>query len=277
MDSLGLLRSGDPSAALETLKQEVRRAPRNVRLRTFLFQLFCVFGEWDRALTQLTVVGELDPLAMPMVQAYGAAIRCEMLRARVFAGERTPTVFGDPEPWMSMLIEANRGLAGGAHEQAASLRDEAFEQAPATAGTIVAQAPADTGPDDGTAFDWIADADPRLGPMLEALVDGRYLWVPLHRIGAVEIDAPEDLRDQVWMPVRFTWANGGESAGFIPTRYPAPQGAADPALAMARRTEWVGDGAWFTGRGQRMLVTDGGEYALQDVRRIVLHPATQAA
>ncbi len=260
MDSLGLLRSGDHRAALEALKQEVRKAPRDARLRTFLFQLFCIEGAWDRALTQLTVVGELDALATPMVQAYGAAIRCELLRARIFEGGRTPTIFGDPEPWMSMLVEANRGFAGGVCAEAAALRDEAFEQAPATAGTI-----------DGGAFEWIADADPRLGPVLEALVDGRYFWVPFHRLSSVEIDPPEDLRDQVWMPARFTWANGGESAGFIPTRYPGSAQAADPGLAMARRTEWVGEGDWFTGLGQRMLATDGGEYALQDIRRIVLH------
>ena len=127
----------------------------------------------------------------------------------------------------------------------------------------------------GAPFDWIADADPRLGPILEALVEGRYFWVPFHRLSAIEIDAPEDLRDQVWMPARFTWANGGESAGFIPTRYPGSAEAADPAFAMARRTEWVGEGDWFVGRGQRMMATDSGEYALQDVRQIVLHAAVQ--
>ena len=151
---------------------------------------------------------------------------------------------------------------GGAGSVSAALRDEAFDQAPAAAGTI-----------DGEAFEWIADADPRLGPMLEALVDGRYFWVPFHRLSVIEIDPPEDLRDQVWMPARFTWANGGEAAGFIPTRYPGSGRAADPALALARRTEWMGEGDWFTGLGQRMLATDNGEYALQDVRRIALHPA----
>ena len=54
------------SAALEQLKQEVRKAPRDPRLRVFLFQLFCVFGEWDRAVTQLTVAAQLDPLTVPM-------------------------------------------------------------------------------------------------------------------------------------------------------------------------------------------------------------------
>ena len=54
MDARELLRSGDARAALEQLKQEVRKAPRDVALRTFLFQMFCVFGEWERAVTQVT-------------------------------------------------------------------------------------------------------------------------------------------------------------------------------------------------------------------------------
>ncbi len=209
MDAQAILRAGDPHAALAQLKQEVRQAPRDARLRTFLFQLFCIVGEWDRALNQLVVAAELDATAQPMAQAYRAAIRCEILRERVFAGTRSPTVFGDPEPWMPLLIEANRLLAQGNPAQAAPLRDAAFEQAPTTAGSV-----------NGQAFEWIADADQRLGPMLEALVDGKYYWVPFHRLRNVVVEPPADLRDQVWLPVRFTWTNGGESVGFVPTRYP---------------------------------------------------------
>jgi type VI secretion system protein ImpE len=260
-DARELLRSGEPRTALEQLKQEVRKAPRDARLRTFLFQLFCVFGEWERAVTQLTVVAELDPEALPMVQAYRAAIRCEILRGKIFAGERTPTVFGDPEPWMSLLIEANRVLAAGRASEAVRLRDTAFEQAPAATGTI-----------DGQAFDWIADADPRLGPMLEALVDGKYYWVPFHRLRSLDVEAPTDLRDQVWMPAHFVWANGGDSVGFVPTRYPGSD-AADPDLALSRRTEWQErDDDWFLGLGQRMFATDAGEHPVMDVRKIVLAP-----
>jgi type VI secretion system protein ImpE len=261
-DARELLRSGEPRAALEQLKQEVRQAPRDPRLRIFLFQLFCVFGEWQRAVTQLTVAAELDPTALPMLQTYRAAIRCEILRGKIFAGERTPTVFGDPEPFVSLLIEANRLLAAGHLAQAADLRDTAFEQAPAPAGTI-----------DGEPFEWIADADPRLGPMLEALVDGKYYWVPFHRLSLLDIEPPADLRDQVWMPAHFVWANAGESFGFIPTRYPGSD-AADPELAVSRRTEWQErDGDWFLGLGQRMLATDAGEHAVMDIRKIVLTPA----
>jgi len=64
--ALELLRTGEARAALEQLKQEVRKSPRDVALRTFLFQMFCVFGEWERAVTQLTTAAELDALALPM-------------------------------------------------------------------------------------------------------------------------------------------------------------------------------------------------------------------
>jgi type VI secretion system protein ImpE len=267
-----VLREGDARAALEQLKQEVRKAPRDAALRTFLFQMFCVFGEWDRAANQLTTVSELDPLALPMAQAYRATIRCEMLRARVFAGARTPTIFADPAPWMSLLVEANRVLAAGKPDEAARLRDDAFEQAPAVSGSVVMD-----GSKEEQAFEWIADADPRLGPMLEAVVDGKYYWVPFHRMRTLDIEPPADLRDQVWMPAHFLWTNGGESYGFIPTRYPGSELADDVTLALAKRTEWRENGDWFLGLGQRMLSTDAAEFALMDIRRIAFRAPDDAA
>ena len=267
MTARDVLRDGDARAALEQLKQEVRKAPRDVALRTFLFQMFCVFGEWERAVTQLNAAAQLDPITLPMAQAYRAAIRCELLRARVFAGARSPTIFADPEPWMSLLIEANRVLGAGKAAEAAKLRDDAFEQAPSVAGTIDVQG------NDKQAFAWIADADPRLGPMLEAVVDGKYYWVPFHRLRTLDIEPPTDLRDQVWMPAHFVWTNGGESYGFVPTRYPGSERAEDPALALAKRTEWQENDTWFLGLGQRMLTTDAAEFALMDIRQIEFHPS----
>ena len=45
-----------------------------------------------------------------------------------------------------------------------------------------------------------ADADTRLGPVIEAVINGRYYWVPFGRTVEVEIAAPADLRDRVWIP-----------------------------------------------------------------------------
>jgi len=261
------LRGGDPSAALSDLQEQVRKNPSNAKLRVFLFQLLAIEGRWDRALTQLNVAGELDAGNLAMVQTYREALLCEALRDQIFAGHRSPLIFGQPATWIALVVEALRLAAAGEIEQSQQVRDEAFAAAPVTRGVI-----------DDQPFEWIADADARLGPMLETIISGRYYWVPFNRIREIRIEAPADLRDTVWMPAYFTWANGGESVGLIPTRYPGSHASADPQLRLARRTEWTDRGAeLFTGLGQRMLATDAGEYPIMDARAIRLETeATEA-
>ncbi|RYF01987.1 MAG: virulence protein SciE type, partial [Oxalobacteraceae bacterium] len=98
-------------------------------------------------------------------------------------------------------------------------------------------------------------------------------WIPLQNVAEVTLEPPVDLRDQVWMPANFTWTNGGEAIGFIPTRYPGSAAAEDRLLALARRTEWVPHGpeaaGWVTGLGQRMFTVGETEVALMDMRRLV--------
>src|ERR1700690_333855 len=99
-------RAGDLAGALRTLQSEVRSRPQDAKLRIFLAQLLMVQGQWERAQNQLNVVAELDADGMLMAQSYRAAIQCEQLRAAVFAGQRSPLVFGEPEPWIALLIQA---------------------------------------------------------------------------------------------------------------------------------------------------------------------------
>jgi len=182
------------------------------------------------------------------------------VRAEIFAGKRSPLVFGDPEKWVALLIEALRLTAEGKDVQSQEIRDQAFEAAPATSGSL-----------DGAPFAWIADADPRLGPVIEAVVNGRYYWIPIHRIKRVQIEKPSDLRDIVWTPVNFTWANGGEAVGLIPTRYPGSEASADNLIRLARKTEWhEHEAELYLGLGQRMFATDAGEHPIMDIRDITL-------
>jgi type VI secretion system protein ImpE len=254
------LRDGRVEEALAELQNEVRKAPDNAEYRVFLFQLLCVIGDWERARAQLKVLGELSAGSFPLVHVYGAAITCELLRAEVFAGARTPMVLGEPLPWLARLFQALSVAAQGHSAEAASLRAEALEQASAVPGTI-----------DGQAFEWIADADSRLGPVCEAIVDGRYYWVPFERIRSVTLEAPADLRDVVWMPARLGLPNGGEASTLIPARYPGSEADRDGQIRLGRKTEWDEVAPeTFHGRGQRMFATTGGEYALLSVRRIEL-------
>jgi type VI secretion system protein ImpE len=229
--------------------------------------MLAVVGDWQKALDQLHVVGELDASATPMVQTYQETIACEALRKEIFAGKRSPLFLGEPDHWMALSLQSLGLVAAGKMEQADSIRAEAFDQAPATSGTI-----------DGQPFEWIADADSRLGPVLEAIVNGRYYWVPFHRIQKIQVEAPTDLRDAVWLPVNFVWAGGGETVGFIPTRYDQSETSADDGVKLSRKTQWTeASPDTVIGHGQRMLVTDAGEFALMDVRQINFNVEPPAA
>ena len=252
------LKNGDPHAALARLQEDVRARPSDPKLRVFLFQLLCVVGQWERALNQLKVASELEPLALPMAQMYGDAVRCEAVRNEVFEGKKSPMVLGEPEQWLALLIESRLLDGRGEPAHSEELRLRAFEEAPASSGSI-----------DGRPFEWVADADSRLGPVMEAIINGRYYWVPFSRVSEVTLEAPEDLRDLVWMPAHLRFGNGGESLALVPTRYPGSDASDDGAIALARKTSWepIGQDA-YRGLGQRIIVTDTGETPILEIRAI---------
>jgi type VI secretion system protein ImpE len=272
MPAVDYLRSGDLEKALAAVKDDVRRDPNVFKHRVFLFQLFAIVGDWDRAETQLKVAGELSPEALHMLNAYRPLIKCEGQRKSIFEGASSPTIFGQPEEWIAFLTEALRLLAQGHVDQASTLRDKALELAPASSGTLLTGNENDNAiPDSAieSRFEWIADGDDRLGPMLEAVINGRYFWVPFSRIRALKIDPPADLRDFVWTPADFEWTNGGQTVGFIPTRYQGSESSGESRLRLARATIWEERApGLFSGLGQRILVTDIGEHSLMDIRRI---------
>jgi len=253
-----LLAAGDPAGALKVLQQQVRAQAADVRLRTFLFQLLAVLGQWQRALDQLKVCGELDAGTLAMVNTYTSAIQCEAVREAVFAGRATPHVFGPPAPWVAHLAQALQFDAQGHAGQAAAERALALDDAPASAGTLNDQP-----------FEWIADADSRLGPVLEVVINGRYGWLPFMHLGEVTVEPVADLRDLVWAPAHLTFANGGDTVALLPVRYAGTAAAADSALQLARKSEWLtlAEGQ-YRGLGQRVIATDAAELGLLEVRRV---------
>ncbi len=276
MSAEAFLKQGDVDGALQALQQEVRAKPADAKLRVFLFQLLAVRGEWDRALNQLNVSAEMDPKTLLMAQVCRPAIECELFRAEVFAGKRAPLLLGEPDQWVGMMIHANQMDAQGQHGPAAELRSQALELAPAVPGTLTLGSDKEqtTQP-----FEWLADADSRLGPMLEAIIDGRYYWVPMHRLSEVTLDAPSDLRDMVWLPGRVRLTNGGDKIALFPVRYPGTESSTDGSLRLARKTDYrqpTGAGAvsgTYFGLGQRELATDADTYPMLRIRRMQFAPA----
>ena len=270
MSAVEALRDGDLDRALANLQDEVRASPDDPRHRIFLFQLLSVLGQWDRALTQLQVIRDLDPGSLAMASTYQDVIRCELLRRGVFSGERSPMILGDPEPWMAQLIESLRMSKQGDHDASRQLREQAYNEAPASAGSLSFAGDPQLEADESEAsFAWLADADSRLGPMLEVILNRNYYWVPFERIARIDIDPPSDLSDVVWLPARFLWTNQGQAVGMIPTRYAGSEDHENGQIRLARLTEWQQPSeSVYLGIGQRVLATDQGEYPVLNVRSI---------
>ena len=92
------------------------------------------------------------------------------------------------------------------------------------------------------------------------------------------LEAPEDLRDLVWMPGKLQFDNGGESLALIPTRYSGSDASEDGAIALARKTSWESIGEdTYRGLGQRIFATDGGETPILEIRAISLNNASAPA
>lgn len=260
------LRAGDVTGALEALRERLRREPTVPSLRVFYFQLLIITGDWDRAEQQLDTLKTFGTDHLPFVGVYRDAIKAERERLSVLATGSVPHLLGEPLPWMGALIEAARQLAQGHFEASAALRDEAFEQAPALAGTVHTEAGA-------TAFEWIADADTRFGPVLEVIHRDRYAWLPWQHVRRIDIPAPTDLRDFVWTPAELSLTNGASLPTLIPSRYVGSE-SGTAHLQLARQTEWqeLPNSHWI-GLGQKEFATDADQYPLLSLRSIVIgHP-----
>jgi type VI secretion system protein ImpE len=260
MSSQESLKAGNLDEALSKLQDEVRKDPSNLKHRTFLFQLLAVLGQWDRALTQLNVAAEMDASCLMMAAMYRPALQAEALRTEIAAGKRSPLIFGEPDDWIASLVQASQMEGQGQLSESESLRGKALENAPTTSGTI-----------DGKPFEWIADADSRMGPMFEAITNGSLYWIPFTRVKQIQIEEPADLRDMVWISATIIWANGGEAFALLPVRYTGSEQSGDGQVQLSRKTDWVDKGSGIQrGLGQKLFATDEDDFPLLSIRQIVL-------
>jgi type VI secretion system protein ImpE len=147
-----------------------------------------------------------------------------------------------------------------------ALRAAAWDACPGLSGQI-----------DGRPFDWLSDADPRLGASFELFCAQGYVWVPYENCEFVEFPPTEVWLDLVWRPVKCQLSRGDLVEGFMPVRYPGTELSGDEELCLARRTEWreQPSGGQFP-VGQRLFVWGEGDAPMLECRRIeFMRPASE--
>jgi len=233
MTARELFQAGKLEEAVQALSAELRDNPTDAKRRTFLFELLCFAGQYDRAEKQLEVLARDSPASEAGALVYRGAIFAEKTRQEIFARREFPSV-GDVKPVAGVL--------------------------------------------NGKPFQSLTDADPRIGPRLEVLAAGGYLWLPLAHLASVQVAPPRRLRDLLWLPamVRAGPAMKHRDIGevLLPVLSPFSWRHADDEVRLGRVTVWEldeeGNEIPF---GQKMLLVDGEEFPLLEVRSLEIAEA----
>jgi len=233
-----LLDEGRLSEAIESLGVELRSNPGDAQRRAFLFELLCFAGDYDRAEKHLDVLASGGEKAAMGGLVYRSALHAERNRQQMF-------------------------------------RDGSL---PRHSGTL----PAVTGTINGKPFKTLSDADPRIGARLEIFAAGQYSWLPLASVAKVSMGEPKKLRDLLWAPAKILTAEGYQGLDLgeviIPVLAPRSDESDDPQVRLGRATEWV---RWDDGveapLGQKLLLVDGEEMPILELRELVITPVQTAA
>jgi type VI secretion system protein ImpE len=90
--------AGHASAAATTLAARLRDFPTDIGSRTFLFEILCFSGQFERAEKQLGVLAESSKEAEMGAVLYYSALHAEKTRHELFRKEEFPVVPAKPSP-----------------------------------------------------------------------------------------------------------------------------------------------------------------------------------
>lgn len=232
MRAHALFEAGKLDEAIAALGAELRSDPTDIRRRTFLFELLCFTGDFDRAEKHLEVVARGSKEADMGAWLYRSALHADRVRQGMFS---------DGVP----VREEERAISGTAN---------------------------------GTPFQSIEDADPRVGARLEMFAAGQYTWIPFDQIAAVRTQPPKQLRDLLWIPAKVVTAPtySGNELGevLLPVLSPLSWKSTDDEVRLGRVTDWEDGPDGPVPVGQKLLLIDGEPLPILELRELEITPVT---
>lgn len=237
MNARELFQAGKLNEAVQALGVEVRDNPTDVRRRTFLFELLCFQGEYDRAEKHLNVLADATPDARMGAVLYFSALHAERVRLETFQKKDYPPI--------AALSNHRAGTVNGKPF-------ESFEDADPRVGARLEVFAAG-------AYLWIPLAHVESIEMEAPKRLRDLLWIPaLVRTGPA-----------------FKGTELGEV--LLPVLAPASSRRSDDSIRLGRATEWAEVDGEALPFGQRVFDVDGEEAPILEIRKVEFVPAAKAA
>lgn len=235
MSAQSLFQAGRLADAIDALSAELRNDPTDARRRTFLFELLCFAGNYDRAEKQLDILSQGGQQAAMGSLLYRSALHAERTRQAMFDEDRLP-LSGEPSASISGTLNGRAFTSLEDGDPRVGPRLELFA---AGQYTLMPLAHIES---------VRMEAPKRLRDLL---------WAP-----AIVRTAPS-----------FKGVELGEV--LVPVMAPGSTQDEDDSIRLGRSTAWIAlDDGREAPIGQRVLRVDGDEVPLLEVRELVITPQT---
>lgn len=237
MNSRQLFDAGKLNAAIEALGSELRDNPADAQRRTFLFELLCFAGNYDRAEKQLDVLSSGGMEAGMGALLYRSALHAERLRTDMFRNGAFP-----------LDTAASDEVSGTLNGKAFSSIEDGDPRIGARLEVFAAG--------QYMWIPWAQIASLKIEPP-KRLRD--LLWTPAMLQTSAEFKGQEL----------------GEL--LLPSLMPLSFESADDEIRLGRATDWADlpDGD-FRAIGQKVLMIDGEQVPLLSIRELEIHHAEKA-
>jgi type VI secretion system protein ImpE len=249
--------AGRLTEAVERQESIVAERPGEVSPRVVLIELLLFTGRLDDVRSHLAIISSDDPAWPATARTFRQLIRAERLRSHRV---RRPLILPEPPAahakarWLAI-----RNLRDGDPTRAVRWIDKADERSPALRGFL-----------DGREFAELRDADDRFASVLEAFVDGRYVWFPWEAVSRVKLEPAKFALDRFARYASVRLRDGVEFQAYLPLLYPGSH-EEEGEFAVGLETDHIcPDGGPVRCIGGKELIVDDVEIPLGDVTMIEL-------
>lgn len=252
------LDAGNLTAAVEAALRLVKTNPTDETARTFLFELSCYAGAWDRAEKQLEVIGHQDTNAMIGALIYRQNFHAERNRMKLFSDGLSPEFMGYKPAHIADLLDAVNRVREGNFGEARAAIDKVEEERPAYKCEI-----------NGEGFSDFRDYNDLTMCVFEVIHKDSYVWLPFEEVTSINFFKPKTLRDLYWIQAEVEMKNGITGEMFFPALYSGTWKSDNDLLRLGRMTDWreVGEEV-FTGEGTKLFWMDGRDKSILDISSI---------
>ena len=263
MLAVELFNAGRLAEAIAEANSYVKTHPHEIDGRSFLCELLCFAGDFERADKLLNTLSSLsDETSIHGIVQFRQLIRAAVSRRDVFESGGVPSFLSAPGPELEERLRAVVCLREGSPGDAAKALAKAEEHHVAVSGET------DAGP-----FSELRDLDDLTASVLEVLTTtGKYYWVPLAKLRSLEFEPLRFARDQLWRAAKID-IEGGPQEGvvYIPAIYQASQNdTVDEPTRLGRVTHLhrIGEKANKRCFGRRIWIFEREERSLLEIETV---------